>query len=69
MVIQAMHLQRGDILSDGHIVASIIRAQGQTKAKLEDGRLLVVADTYLLGITRPKADCRPVEAPYGLLWA
>jgi hypothetical protein len=69
MVIQAMQLQHGDILSDGHVVASIIRTQGKTKAKLDDGRLLIVPDTYLLGITRPKADCRPVEAPQSHIWA
>lgn len=67
MVIVAKKLRRGDVLADGSTVAAIVRAEGQTKAKLADGRLLSAPDTYLLGVTRPK------EAPEGHaggdLWA
>ena len=52
MLVQAMKLRVGDILSDGTVIASLSRSQGHTYAKLEDGRKLIASDHYLLGVTR-----------------
>lgn len=60
MLVNAMKLRVGDILSDGHIVASLSRSQGHTYVVLEDGRHLEVPDHYVLGVTRPSSS--PVEA-------
>ena len=52
MLVQAMKLRLGDILSDGTVIASLSRSQGHTYAKLDDGRRMIAPDHYLLGITR-----------------
>ena len=59
MLVQAMKLRLGDILSDGTVIASLSRSQGHTYAKLDDGRRMIAPDHYLLGITR--APRMPVE--------
>jgi hypothetical protein len=62
-----MNLELGDILSDGSVIASLSRSQGNTYAKMESGARLIAPDFYLLGITRTKTPDRapesPVEAP------
>lgn len=72
MIVQAMKLRPADILSDGSIVSAVTRREGRTYAKLHDGRNLIAPDTYLLGITRPKAPEapeEPLEAFYGAVYA
>ena len=67
MLVKAMNLELGDILSDGSVIASLSRSQGQTYAKMESGARLVAPDYYLIGVTRTKSPDRapsePVEAP------
>jgi hypothetical protein len=67
MLVKAMNLELGDILSDGSVIASLSRSQGQTYAKMESGARLIAPDYFLLGVTRPKAPDdapeSPVEAP------
>jgi len=70
MLVRAMNLKLGDVLSDGTIVASLSRSQGHTYAKLNDGRRLIAPDYMLLGVKRPpksasKAPERPVEGSNG----
>jgi hypothetical protein len=55
------------MLSDGTVIASLSRSQGNTYAKLTDGRRLIAPDHYLLGVTRPKAPDGPPQGPSGLL--
>jgi hypothetical protein len=53
-------------------VSAVTRREGRTYAKLHDGRNLIAPDTYLLGITRPKAPEapeEPLEAFYGAVYA
>ena len=52
MLIEALKIQPGDILSDGTEVLTVSRSQGNTHCKLADGRRLIAPDHYLLGITR-----------------
>lgn len=63
MIVQAMKLRIGDMLSDGTVIASISRTDGHVYAMLEDGRKLVCPDHYLLGVTRAPKDESPEIAP------
>lgn len=55
-----MHLELGDILSDGSVIASLSRSQGHTYAKMESGARLIAPDYYLLGVRRaPKTTNAP----------
>lgn len=56
MLVKAMNLRLGDVLTDGTVVASLSRSQGNTYAKLHDGRRLICPDFYLLGVHRPSAE-------------
>jgi len=58
-----MNLEIGDILSDGSVIASLSRSQGQTFAKMESGARLVAPDYYLLGVTRTKSPDKATEGP------
>jgi hypothetical protein len=49
-----MNLELGDILSDGSVIASLSRSQGNTYAKMESGARLIAPDHYLIGVTRTK---------------
>jgi hypothetical protein len=61
MLVQAMYLKFGDVLSDGTIVASLSRSQGNTYVKLNDGRRLIAPDHALMGLKSRLKDS--VEAP------
>ena len=64
MLVQAMKLRLGDILSDGTVIASLSRSQGHTYAKLDDGRRMIAPDHYLLGITRgPRMPVETTKPP------
>jgi hypothetical protein len=70
MLVKAMNLELGDILSDGSVIASLSRSQGHTYAKLESGARLIAPDYYLLGVTRPKTPDSPAptsDAPQAIL--
>jgi len=60
VLVKAMNLDIGDILSDGSVIASLSRSQGHTYAKMESGARLIAPDYYLLGVTRaPKTPKAP----------
>jgi len=67
MLVPAMRLKIGDVLSDGTVISSLSRSQGNTYAKLNDGRRLICPDHYLLGITRPKMDVKAPQSPSNAL--
>jgi hypothetical protein len=70
MLVKAMNLELGDILSDGSVIASLSRSQGHTYAKLESGARLIAPDHYLIGVTRTKATESPAptsDAPQAIL--
>jgi hypothetical protein len=61
MLVKIMYLKFGDVLSDGTVVASLSRSQGNTYVKLNDGRRVIAPDHTLMGLkSRLKGG---VEAP------
>ena len=71
-VVMAKRLKVGDILSDGSVVVSIVRSEGITQAEVRrqcGTVLLVVPDTYLLGVTKPQAPDNAPEPPSQGLFA
>lgn len=67
MLIQAMKLKVGDVLSEGTTVISLSRSGGHIYAKLDDGRRLMCPDHYILGITRAPKEKGLEENPETLV--
>lgn len=63
-----MNLEIGDILSDGSVIASLSRSQGQTYAKMESGARLIAPDYYLLGVKRPSKTTKAPDPTDGSSW-